>query len=226
MKIIPVINCDSVSCAREKLELIKTFSPRVTRVHIDTGARPVSSISIPLFSKLLAPYSKKFLFELHGMVPERMFFLPAHRARGIKRVYYHLHEIHDREKFEQKVQEWKKFAVEVGIVITTQSPKKTFILPRGVRRVLVLAVKPGKANQKFNSRTYGIISALKEQYPRVILTVDGGITPAIARKLKMLGVSAVTSSGYIWNNKNSSRAYRELLQPKVKNQKPKVKNIS
>ncbi|MCL5012004.1 MAG: hypothetical protein M1320_01115 [Patescibacteria group bacterium] len=212
MEITPVINCDSLVCVNEKLKKLATFSPRVKHVHIDVGVPPVSSVRTPLFSKPVTQYAKTFSFVLHCMVPERLFFSRSHRVKGVGLVYYHASQITQKEKFEARVREWKKSGVETGVAITLQDPRSSFVLPRGVRHILVLAVKPGKSNQKFNTRAYSLISFLKGKFPRAILTVDGGITPVIARKLRARGVSRVTSGGYIWSGSSPEKKYQELKQ--------------
>ncbi len=212
MEVIPVINSETVSEAKRHLDILSPFVPHVSRVHFDVGIPPVSTIRIPLFPQIFSEYADRFSFELHCMVPEESFFSRAHSASGVKRVFYHLDEIHNMERFEFLMRSWRKRGIEVGVVVRSTDVLRDIILPKGIRSVLVLSVVPGRAGQKFQTRALKVISFLKEKYPRVILTVDGGITPVIAKKLFSLGVSRVTSAAYIWENKKPEEAYKKLTQ--------------
>lgn len=212
MEVIPVINSETVSDARQRLRVLQSFSSPISRVHFDVGVPPVSTIRVPLFPQVLTEYADIFSFELHCMVPEELFFSRAHNAPGVKRIYYHLHEIHNMEKFEFCMRSWRKRGIDIGVVVRSTDVFRDIILPKGVRSVLVLSVIPGRAGQKFHARTWKVISFLKEKYPRVILTVDGGIIPAIVKKLASAGVSRVTSATYIWDNKKPEEAYKRLAQ--------------
>jgi len=214
MTIIPVINCDSAKCVRKKLEALKKFVPRVTRVHCDVGEKPVSKIRIPLFSRVFSAYANRFSIELHCMVSEKHFFSKTHASKGVKLVYYHLREIHNMERFELHTHAWKKKGIEIGVVVQCDDSLHNLVLPKGIKRVLVLGVHSGPAGQKFNPRALRVISFLKKKFPYAILTVDGGITPAIARKLSRVEVSRVTSSAYIWESAQPQNAYQRLLNSK------------
>lgn len=211
MEVIPVINSETVSDAKRHLHILQSFSPRVDRVHFDVGVPPVSTIRVPLFPQIFQEYADQFSFELHCMVPEELFFSRAHRAPGVKRIFYHLNEIHNMERFEFLMRSWRKQGIEVGVVVRSTDVLRDIVLPKGVHSVLVLSVVPGRAGQKFQARTLRVISFLKERYPRVILTVDGGITPVIAKKLIDLHVTRVTSATYIWESKNPEEAYQKLV---------------
>ena len=212
MEVIPVVNRETVSDAKQCLKILENFSSHVSRVHFDVGVPPVSTVRIPLFPQVFEAYKDTFSFELHCMVPETLFFSRAHRAPGVARVYYHLDEIHDAEKFERQLLSWRKQGIDVGVVVRSSDLLKNIVLPKSVRSVLVLSVVPGRAGQKFHTRAWKVISFLKEKYPRVILTVDGGITPPIAKKLAKQGVSRVTSATYIWESKNPEQTYRKLVE--------------
>lgn len=223
MHIIPVINCNSSKCVKEKLEALTHFSPRVTHIHIDVGEKPVSSTRIALYSRALMPYAKRFLIALHCMVPEKKFFSNTHINSGARLVYYHAREIKNFHRFEAKAHEWKRKGVDVGVVFRVDDAIHTTKIPKGVRHVLVLAVHPGPAGQVFNPNAIKLISFLRKSYPRVILTVDGGITPAVVKKLLRADVHAVTSSAYIWNSANPQKRYQELMyHSKAKSQNAKV----
>ena len=211
MHVLPVINCASTACVTKKLETLKTFSPRVKRVHIDVGEKPVSRIRIPFFPGILTRYAKQFVFEVHYMVGEKKFFSSAHASRGTVRVWYPFEQIRNMSAFERGIQTFKRKKIDVGVAIRVGTKVSSISLPKGVRHVLLLAVLPGPAGQTFDTRAFMLISFLRKNYPRVILTVDGGITPVLARKLIARGVSRVTSAGYIWENKNPHKAYQELV---------------
>jgi len=195
---------------KEKLEILKTFSPRVKRVHIDVGEVPVSRVRIPFFPAVFTKYASRFLFEVHYMVQEKKFFLPTHAVRGITRVFYPLEQIRNMPAFEQGVRLFRKKKIDVGVAIYAGTKVSSLFIPKGVHHVLVLSVHPGPAGQIFDIRALTLISFLRKHYPRVILTVDGGITPALVRKLTPRGVSRITSFGYMWKNKDPQKAYQEL----------------
>jgi pentose-5-phosphate-3-epimerase len=159
---------------------------------------------------------------LHCMVGKKKFFSRTHAFQGVQLVYYHLREITDLKKFEARVQEWKKRGIKIGIVVRATDDVSKLKFPKGVRHILVLAVHPGPAGQTFNSCAIRTVSFLRKKFPHGILTVDGGITPAIVKKLARAGANAVTSSAYIWDSTDPQKAYRRLRNSKLQISKFKM----
>lgn len=70
--------------------------------------------------------------------------------------------------------------------------------------VLVMSVVPGKSGQNFIAQTYQKIEVLKKYISNnnldVLIEVDGGIVPEIAKILYDKGVNIVVSGSYVYNS--------------------------
>lgn len=78
--------------------------------------------------------------------------------------------------------------------------------------ILVMAVNPGKGGQEFIDNTIDRIKALKkklkEHKSNALISVDGGINEAVAKKLK--DVDILASGSYVINSDNYQEAINKL----------------
>ena len=82
--------------------------------------------------------------------------------------------------------------------------------------VLVMSVVPGKSGQEFIPESYYKVKYLKNYITknnlRVLIEVDGGITPEISKKLYENGANIVVSGSYVYKSQDRQNAINILKQ--------------
>ncbi len=217
MEVIPVINCPDAACAREKTEIARTFLPKGHFLHLDvtdgaftfhkTWNRPTE------WANLRAP----FALEVHLMVEKPERHIDAWLAAGTKRFIVHVETVTDAS-FDAIAAKCKKRGVAVMLSSRPEtSVKKIEPYLKRINMFQVLAVHPGPASQKFLPLTLQKVRWLRHSAPGAIIEVDGGITPATAKRAKAAGADIVVSASYIFGSKEPRAAYgalRELRTPR------------
>ncbi len=192
---------------KTKLDLAKKFFPKNTSLHVDISKKGFSSVNSFVDFAILKKYSRYFKLEGHLMVTKKDVLLHKWYLSPLKTLFIHSAISPDWEKVFRLA---KKYHKEIGVVVDFDQSLDGIFVPVGTKRILVLAVVPGKSGQKFHTKALSVISFLRKKYPHAKISVDGGITLQIARKVKLAGANGVTSESFIWKNKNPELAYKKL----------------
>ena len=209
MKVSVGVNAKNKNDFLDQLKKAEFFLPVGANLHIDISKKNFSSINSFFDFKILKKYSHRFNLEGHLMLSKKDVLDKKWFLSPLKVLFIHSSISPDWEKIFQLAKKYKK---EIGVVIDfDDNPNKIFI-PKGAKKLLVLAVIPGKSGQKFHLKTLKIICFLRKKYPSAIISVDGGISPQIIKqlKLKRMGVNGVVSSSYIWDAENPAGQYEDL----------------
>jgi ribulose-phosphate 3-epimerase len=103
-------------------------------------------------------------------------------------------------------------AVEIGVAINTATPaEKIFPLVNYVDFVQCMGIeKIGFQGQKFDERVLEQIKKLKEKFPDLIISADGGVNLATAPKLARVGANRLAAGSAIFNSTDIRETIRDL----------------
>ncbi len=208
MKVAVGINAKNKNDFLNQLEKAKIFLPQNAALHIDISQKRFSSINSFFDFKILKKYSRYFKLEGHLMVPKNKILDKKWFSSPLDVLFIHSSVCPDWEKILKSAKQHKK---EIGVVFDFDQKEGDIIVPKGIKKILLLSVIPGKSGQKFNSSAFHAIDFLRKKYPHAIISVDGGINLKIAKKLKNKKINNVVSTSYIWENKNPTKAYKKLI---------------
>ena len=210
MKVIPVINCPDFHCAREKIKIARSFLNDGAFLHLDvtdgaftfhkTWADPTE------WANLRAP----FALEVHLMVERPEKYVEPWLAAGAKRFIVHVETVTE-SSFEEILKKCKKRGAELMLSSNPETAVRA-LEPffKQTSHFQVLSVYPGPAAQKFLPLMLDKIRFLRRKVPGATIEVDGGITPATARRAKTAGADAVVSASYIFKSGDPAAAYKEI----------------
>ena len=68
----------------------------------------------------------------------------------------------------------------------------------------------GHQGESFNENVFAQIEALKEKYPGVIISIDGGVNLENAKRLKDAGVDRLVSGSTIFESENKEEVINKL----------------
>lgn len=201
MEIIPAINARSFDEAQRMIAQAAQFLPAGGYIHIDVADGTMTPNIIwsnaDEFKSLVV---SGLNIEVHLMIKDWQARAEAWRSAGAGRIIVPI-ELLTVEQCAADIMP------SIGIHIS-HDMIRPFL---GVaRQFQILAVPPGFPGQSFCEEALVLISFVRAHAPDAILEVDGGITPAIIRRLKETGVNSAVSASYIFNHPNPAQAYREL----------------
>ncbi len=218
MEVIPTINCGDEACVRRGLGVVAILGADKIKFDVSDGSF-ASTVTWNEPAKLRSMLEKEGLgeseIEVHLMVKDVKSALKVWLEAGIRRAIVHI-EVFPKGKELDFFHEIESMCVaagtELGLAIAPETAVDELVAYLGETLfVQLLAVKPGPAGQKFDEGTFEKLEFLRDRAPELMIEIDGGVTPAIARRLKEAGADAVASSSYIFGERDHRAAYRELL---------------
>ena len=153
----------------------------------------------------------KIKFEAHLMTLNPSLYVKDLRNKGFRKVIFHYEAVNDKDKV-------------LGLIfyIHTQGMKAIVALnPENdideikdvlnyVDGVLFMGVHPGRENQKFISKIYRKIRALRRINKKIMVQVDGGVDLKSAGKLRKLKVNVINTGSFIFESEDPKAALNDL----------------
>lgn len=223
MKVIPVINCPDLSCVRERVAAARAFLREGDLLHLDVADGAFTfhrSWADPTeWANLRAP----FALEVHLMVERPEKYIEPWLAAGAKRFVVHAETV-DVKTFAAIAERCARRGA-AAMLSSNPETKVAHLAPffgggaggasgAGVKLFQVLAVHPGPAAQKFLPLTLDKIRSLRRHVSDATIEVDGGITPATARRAQRAGADIVVAGTYIFKSSDPAAAYGEIANLK------------
>lgn len=211
IEIIPAIMPESLQDLNEKYAQVKDFAP-IVQIDVMDG-NFVQSVSWPYTNKTqslaLGNLPKiDFDFEVDLMVSNPENFIESWIKAGAKRIIIHIESVKRIENVFLKIPS----DIEVGIALnTTTENEKIYPLIEKIDFVQFMGIeKIGFQGQSFDERVIGKIADLREKFPRVIISVDGGVNLETAVKLKEAGANRLVSGSAIFESNNIKDTIKQL----------------
>lgn len=145
--------------------------------------------------------------DLHLMVEEPLLYINNLTSKNIKSITIHL-EINQDIKNIIKIIKNKSYKVCLAIKPKTDLSK---IIPyiNDIDMILIMSVEPGFGGQEFIPKTINRLKYLKENYPNILIEVDGGIKDSNILLIKPYTDIAVVGS-YITKQNDYNEAINKL----------------
>jgi len=207
VEIIPAILSKTHQDYHRKL---KTIEPLTEWVQIDVvdnkyarnqtvDAKVVGSIrtTLKLEIQLMVEHIENWVDPFIKIKPARIVF-PLETARDPLSLIYHL----------------KRHEIPFGFSLEphTEVEKLQHFIDK-IDLALLLAVNPGFSGQHFYLGVLDKIRKLKSMRPDLLVEIDGGVEPGIARKCAQAGANILVSGSFIFNNdKIDGNSYREKVR--------------
>ena len=183
--------------------LPKTKDDLVEKILSLDGTVPL--VHIDVLSETFAPHDLVLgiEFEAHPQLLSD----PMPQARewaqaGAKRIIIHLEDFESDEKLSEAVKELKEKA-EVGLALKLETPIEKLFEHRGeIDFVQLMAIDTiGKQGEEFDPKILDKIKALKEKFPTLIVSVDGGINDKNINELALCGADRMVVGSAIFGKK-------------------------
>lgn len=228
VEIIPAILPADFYEIEEKMERIVG---RVPVVQIDVvdgefvkGVRtwPYKEIGDERFNALLLeqesfPFFNEISFEVDLMVSDPLSVWQDWVTLGAVRIIAHIEAVEERQDFLNRIKEMTVphdsfFHIETGIAIGVETPISEIIdLIPHVDVVQCMGIAEiGKQGEEFDERVIEKIKEIKKQFPKCVVSVDGGVNSESAPLLRKAGADRLVSGSFIFDSDDVDEAINEL----------------
>lgn len=150
--------------------------------------------------------------EIHLMVKDVAKYINQWlKLKNVVKIIWHYEADKDIEAITCLNKYIKSKKVRTGLAInpnTSLSKIKDVI--KGFNTIQIMGVTPGKQGQKFQNKVLKKIKALRHRYPKLNISVDGGVNDQNFKSIKKAGANIIASGNYLINSKNIKEAKRKL----------------
>lgn len=147
-------------------------------------------------------------FEVHLMVDDPLSTLEGWSRSGCIRAIIHAEAVDDAAEALRQI---KAFGMEAGLTFNPETPIDD--IEDAVEEadvVQVMGVAPGRMGQEFDRRALDKVRELRDRWPDLIISVDGGVSVGIARALAEAGADRLVAGSAVWKDGAPLKAIEAL----------------
>ncbi len=186
------------------------FSPEIHLDVVDGKFVPFTSWPYePIGSPSeIMPETDKFTLEVDLMVNNPIVAAKDWMAAGADMLVFHVESI-NLETFKHFIQET---SISIGVSALNDTPLETLLPYVGLADYVQLMgiAKIGSQGQDFDKRVLARIAAIKQNFPKQAITIDGSVNKDTAVLLKEAGADRLVVGSAIISATNPLAAYLEL----------------
>lgn len=150
------------------------------------------------------PFWEDIDFELDLMVANAVENFDIYTKIGPKSIIFHLEAVGDLQEFQnflEGIDMYVRDSIKIGLAISSNTPiEQIFSLINCIDFVQCMGIeKIGFQGQAFDERVFKNINKLKEKFPDVIISVDGGVNFETAPLLISAGADRLVIGSAIFN---------------------------
>ncbi len=150
------------------------------------------------------PFWEEMDFELDLMVANAVENFDIYTKLGPKRIIFHLEAVGNLEEFQhflEGIDLYIRDTIDIGVAINSDTPiEKIFPLVSCIDFVQCMGIeKIGFQGQEFDSKCLEQIKSLKEKFPDLIISVDGGVNFNTASMIVEAGATRLVAGSAIFN---------------------------
>jgi ribulose-phosphate 3-epimerase len=135
------------------------------------------------------------------------------KVLGFKWVIIHCEAFHLKTEIDDAINAARKLGLKVGLAVNPETKLHQIgLFIRRVDHIQLMGVHPGAQGRPFEYEVLEKIKELKKLTKNVIISVDGGVKPGIARQLAEAGADWIIAGSAIVKAANPELAIEELLE--------------
>jgi ribulose-phosphate 3-epimerase len=163
------------------------------------------------------PLWKELDYEADLMIANPEEEAPKWLNTGVKRIIFHIESIKDPNAFfaqEAIADEVRRSFIEIGIALNIDTPNDVlypildahhadFVQFMGIAKI-------GYQGEVFDERVLPKIARLRERYPELIMSIDGGVNIKTAGELVKAGINRLVSGSAVLKSEDPEGVIREM----------------
>jgi ribulose-phosphate 3-epimerase len=151
------------------------------------------------------PFWEDIDFELDLMVSDAVQNFDIYTKLGAKRIVFHIEAVGNVEEFKEfleGIDNYIRDSIEIGVAINPDTPiEQIFPIVNNIDFVQCMAIaRIGYQGEPFDERCISNIKVLKEKFPDLIISVDGGVNLETGARLVDAGAERLVAGSAIFNS--------------------------
>lgn len=204
VEIVPAILVKNKGELLKKIELVRPYVEKVQIDIMDGIFVPNKTIGI----KELQTLPKEIGYEMHWMVHE-----PEKWIEKIEGRFLHSVHVEARMDFEKVKETVRKNGGRLGVAVNPPTPsEKVFEHEGDFEEIMVMAVNPGFSNQRYNESVERKIRILRGRYPKMNISVDGGINIETIGRAAKAGANKFYTASAIFSADDAGKVIKRLRE--------------
>ena len=161
------------------------------------------------------PFWEDIDYELDLMVVDAVTNFDLYLKLGPKRLIFHIEAVGDEIEFQEFIEGIDLYVrdnTQIGVAINTTTPiEKIFPLIPHIDFVQCMGIETiGRQGEPFDERVLDHIKTLREKFPELIISVDGGVNLDTAGPLVDAGANRLVAGSAIYQSVDIREAIKEL----------------
>ena len=161
------------------------------------------------------PFCEDIDFELDLMVSDAVNNFDIYTKLGARRIVFHIEAVGDLKEFKNFIEGMDMYireAVEIGVALNIKTPvEQIFPLANDIDFVQFMGIENvGFQGQEFDDQVLEKISDLRQGYPNIAISIDGGVSLDTAPDLISAGATRLISGSAVFESGDIARAIDDL----------------
>jgi len=204
IEIVPAILVKSREELLRKIEIVRPYAKKAQMDVMDGVFVPNKTIGVEELQDL----PDGIEYEFHWMVQK-----PEEWIEKINGSFLHCVHAEAKMDFEKVKEAVRRNSGRIGIAINP--PTQAEVVDgyiKDVEEVMVMAVNPGFSNQKYIESVEEKIKKLRERYPKMTISVDGGINAETIGRAAKAGANKFYTASAVFSAKDVGKAIKKLKE--------------
>ncbi|MDO8648662.1 MAG: ribulose-phosphate 3-epimerase [Candidatus Peregrinibacteria bacterium] len=153
----------------------------------------------------------KLPIDVHLMVTNPADRIDEFLAAGAKHITFHAEAVEDTKSRKALLEAIRKGGATAGIALNPETPVNVIDdVVADVDLVLIMSVHPGFSGQKFLPDVLEKVRALRSQFPKLMIQMDGGIDATTAKQCRDAGANNLVAGNAIFSSADRAAAISSL----------------
>ena len=153
----------------------------------------------------------KLPLDVHLMVSNPADRIAEFAALHVKNITFHAEAVPNTNHRRALIQAIHSTKATAGIAINPLTPLSAIAdVVHEVDLVLIMSVEPGFGGQKFLESSLEKVKTLREQFPELMIQIDGGIDAETAKLAQKAGANNIVAGHFIFSAKDRKKAIAAL----------------
>lgn len=210
-QLIPAILSKEASEVEEKIRFLEEI-PEITEVHLDfeDGQFVPNTTVLP---KDLFGLETRLAIDAHMMVRDPQVYFHDLQHLGVATTDLHFESFVGFRELLNAVSNLHALKMKAAVVVNPETDVEVFqSLVSEIDVAFVMSVYPGFQGKPFLPQSLDRLAALRKNYPKATIQIDGGISRANIEAVRVHGADRIVVGSGIWQNIDVKKTIYELLE--------------